>query len=139
MTKIERLAGEALSEYENGKTEPVDALCGEIPAEMLDAATAKYMNVQGYSEKRIKQAKQDRDAAWQDAARRTLFILEAAGVQALLAENAALKAELSRHQESQFHPDWSALKETRESLREAWAKLKEMEQTAADALMEAGE
>jgi chromosome segregation ATPase len=34
------------------------------------------------------------------------------------AEIAALKAELSRHQESEFHPDWSMLKATRESLAE---------------------
>jgi len=85
-------------------------------------------------------------------------VLEAANVAALLAERhglakdkqilttaliqqseriTELEAELSRHQESQFHPDWSALEATRESLREAWAKLKEMEQTAADALKEA--
>ncbi len=70
---------------------------------------------------------------------------KAAGVPALLAENAALKQESQReaqarvaeltkkYQENQFHPDWSVLEATRESLREAWAKLKEMERTAADA------
>jgi len=43
-----------------------------------------------------------------------------------------LEAELAKHQESQFHPDWSQLESTRESLREAWARLKEVEQTAAE-------
>ncbi len=64
---------------------------------------------------------------------------QTARIMELQAEIAALKAELAKHQQSSFHPDWSALKETRESLREAWAKLKEMERTAADALKEAGE
>jgi len=40
-----------------------------------------------------------------------------------------LEAELSRHQESQFHPDWSALEATRESLREAWARIAELHET----------
>ena len=30
----------------------------------------------------------------------------------------SLQAELSKHQESEFHPDWSMLKATRNSLRE---------------------
>jgi len=45
------------------------------------------------------------------------------------AEIAALKAELAKHQESEFHPDWSMLKATRASLKEhqqmvkdAWAE-----------------
>jgi hypothetical protein len=33
-------------------------------------------------------------------------------------ENAALRAELAKHQESKFHPDWSMLVATQESLRE---------------------
>ena len=39
-------------------------------------------------------------------------------------EIARLKAELAKHQESEFHPDWSMLKETRASLREHMAELK---------------
>ena len=34
------------------------------------------------------------------------------------ADNAALRAELARHQESEFHPDWSMLAATREGLAE---------------------
>ena len=34
------------------------------------------------------------------------------------AENARLRAELAKHQESEFHPDWSMLVATRESLAE---------------------
>ena len=34
------------------------------------------------------------------------------------AENAALRAELAKHQESEFHPDWSMLAATREGLAE---------------------
>ena len=32
--------------------------------------------------------------------------------------NAALRAELAKHQESEFHPDWSMLSATRDSLAE---------------------
>ena len=32
--------------------------------------------------------------------------------------NAALRAELAKHQESEFHPDWSMLSATREGLAE---------------------
>ena len=34
------------------------------------------------------------------------------------ADNASLRAELARHQESEFHPDWSMLAATREGLAE---------------------
>ena len=34
------------------------------------------------------------------------------------ADSAALRAELAKHQESEFHPDWSMLEATRESLAE---------------------
>jgi predicted metal-dependent phosphoesterase TrpH len=34
------------------------------------------------------------------------------------ADNAALRAELAKHQESEFHPDWSLLVATRDSLAE---------------------
>jgi len=36
----------------------------------------------------------------------------------LFDENASLKAELAKHQESEFHPDWSLLESTREALKE---------------------
>jgi len=42
---------------------------------------------------------------------------------------AELEAELAKHQQSQFHPDWSALEATRESLREAWARIAELHET----------
>ena len=68
-------------------------------------------------------------------------VLDVANVAALRTRITELEAELLeisfKYQGSQFHPDWSVLEATRESLREAWAKLKEMEQTAADALKEA--
>ena len=34
------------------------------------------------------------------------------------ADNAALRAELAKHQESEFHPDWSMLSATRDCLAE---------------------
>ena len=98
----------------------------EIPAEMLKAAIQAINN-----ERVIVGAGNMKSETFAKLA------LEAANVAALLAEIAALKAELAKHQESQFHPDWPVLGATRERLREAWAKLKEMEQTAADALREA--
>jgi hypothetical protein len=36
----------------------------------------------------------------------------------------ALKSDLAKHQESEFHPDWSLLEASRESLREHMALLK---------------
>lgn len=39
------------------------------------------------------------------------------------AESARLKAELAKHQHSEFHPDWSLLKATQQSLREHMALL----------------
>lgn len=44
---------------------------------------------------------------------------------------AELEAELAKHQQSSFHPDWSALEATRESLREYQARVKELEAAAA--------
>jgi hypothetical protein len=38
-------------------------------------------------------------------------------------ENERLRAELAKHQESQFHPDWSMLKATRDSLKECRAEV----------------
>jgi hypothetical protein len=224
MAKIERLADEALSEYENGKTEPVENLCGEIPipAEMLDAAFEVIVkrlfpvswhfvlsspSCQEYADTRMlakaaleaanraappfardglrarvgmalfqngydngyttdgaveaielmaariaeleKQLAQDQadfallgaEQLGGSSLKLTMAIydkwVKEQGDKMMLARITELEAELSRHQESQFHPDWSALEATRESLREAWAKLKEMEQTAADALREA--
>jgi hypothetical protein len=47
---------------------------------------------------------------------------EVAAVQLLAQDSIAdadwLRAELSKHQESEFHPDWSMLEATRSSLRE---------------------
>jgi len=98
----------------------------EIPAEILKVAT-----------KAINDRRAIIGAGMMTSDEFARLALEAANVGALLAEIAALKAELAKHQESQFHPDWPVLGATRERLREAWAKLKEMEQTAADALREA--
>lgn len=134
----------------------------EIPAEMLDAATKAILSKQGNQPETCLELKDspyavERSEYW-TAREKAQAALEAANVAALLAERdglakdkqilttaliqqseriTELEAELSRHQESQFHPDWRLLEATRESLREAWAKLKEMEQTAADALKEA--
>lgn len=47
---------------------------------------------------------------------RTAMVQYAAAVSA--ADNAALRAELATHQESQWHPDWSLLVATREALAE---------------------
>lgn len=94
MTKIERLAGEALSEYENGKTEPVDALCGEIPAEMLDAAAKAILSKQGNQPETCLELKDspyavERSEYW-TAREKAQAALEAANVQALLAERDGL-------------------------------------------------
>ena len=45
---------------------------------------------------------------------------------------AELEAELSKHQESRFHPDWSLLMATRESLREAQARIGELQSQLAE-------
>ena len=39
-------------------------------------------------------------------------------IERLSAENSRLEDELAKHQESEFHPDWSMLEATRDSLRE---------------------
>ena len=41
-------------------------------------------------------------------------------------EIAALKAELAKHQKSPFHPDWSLLRATRDSLRESGLEIAEL-------------
>lgn len=43
-----------------------------------------------------------------------------------------LKAELAKHQESEFHPDWSLLEATRSSLREHMAMLKAIRATTLE-------
>ena len=79
----------------------------KIPAEMLDAATravGEYLTslcIDDVDELAIAEV-----------------ALRAAGVPALLARITELEAELARHQESEFHPDWSLLEATRASLRE---------------------
>ena len=47
-------------------------------------------------------------------------------IRKLKAENDALRAELAKHQESSFNPDWSKLEATRESLREHMAMIKDL-------------
>ena len=47
-------------------------------------------------------------------------------VAAVRSENDALRAELAKHQESEFHPDWSMLAATRESLREHQQMIREL-------------
>jgi hypothetical protein len=112
----------------------------EIPAEILKVAT-----------KAINDRRAIIGAGMMTSDEFARLALEAANVGALLAERdglaknkqtlttvlilqaeriTELEAELTKHQESRFHPDWSALEATRKSLREAWAKLKETEQTA---------
>lgn len=49
----------------------------------------------------------------------------------------ALEAELSKHQESEFHPDWSLLEASRDSLLEHMGLLKKSEAQVA-ALIESG-
>ena len=39
----------------------------------------------------------------------------------------ALEAELSKHQESEFHPDWSMLEATRASLRDHQGIIRELQ------------
>jgi hypothetical protein len=41
----------------------------------------------------------------------------------LFDENASLKAELAKHQESEFHPDWSLLEATRAVVKEQAAEI----------------
>ncbi len=111
----------------------------EIPAEMLKAAT-----------KAINDRRAIIGAGMMTSDEFARLALEAANVTALLAERdglakdkqilttaliqqseriTELEAELAKHQESQFHPDWSALEATRESLREAWARIAELHET----------
>ena len=47
---------------------------------------------------------------------------------------ATLEAELAKHQESQFNPDWSQLEATRAALREQQAQLKKAERLIDAAL-----
>lgn len=54
--------------------------------------------------------------AYAECSRQKSELLTAHKVSA--AENAALRAELAKHQESEFHPDWSMLEATRDSLAE---------------------
>lgn len=68
----------------------------QIPPEMLEAATVRYMLNIGYSEQAVKMHRQDNDAAWRDAQRHTRLMLEAAGVPALVAKVAELERELAK-------------------------------------------
>lgn len=38
-----------------------------------------------------------------------------------------LRTELAKHQESEFHPDWSMLEASRKSLREAWQEISRLQ------------
>lgn len=97
----------------------------EIPAETLEAATLAAIQ-------HLKNGTGDYEHMRQIA----IVCLEAADVAAMAERIAELEAELAKHQESSFHPDWSLLEATRESLREAQARIAEMEkQLAADALI----
>ena len=97
----------------------------EIPAEMVEKATAAAIQ-------HLKNGTGDYEHMRQIA----IAILEAAGVVKMAERITQLEAELAKHQESSFHPDWSLLDATRESLREAQARIAEMEkQLAADALI----
>jgi hypothetical protein len=53
-------------------------------------------------------------------------------------ETQRLRAELAKHQESQWHPDWSLLEATREGLHEAWEETQrlraQVEALRADAM-----
>lgn len=44
----------------------------------------------------------------------------------------ALEAELSQHQRSEFHPDWSLLQATQESLREKMAEIQRLKDELAN-------
>lgn len=59
----------------------------------------------------------------------------------LAGRNEVLEEELSAHQESEFHPDWSQLQAAREALREHQAQLKKAERVveAARGLLEVAE
>lgn len=48
-------------------------------------------------------------------------------VAVLVARIAELEAELAKFQTSRFHPDWSLLQAAQENLREAWARIRELE------------
>jgi hypothetical protein len=72
----------------------------EIPAAILDAAAIQYLKTQGYSEKRIKLALLERDAAWQDGERRANLILEAANLPELLAERDLLARQVAKYEEA---------------------------------------
>ena len=97
----------------------------EIPPLMLGAATAAVEGV-----------RYDRGIGFLQSGEIASLVLKAAGVPEMAAQIAELEGELAKHQESSFHPDWSLLDATRESLREAQARIAEMEkQLAADALI----
>ncbi len=66
---------------------------------MLEAATEEFLRCNGYAAKTIERQRLENSpsANWQNATRQTLLILEAAGVPALIEENAALKAKLAKH------------------------------------------
>lgn len=44
----------------------------------------------------------------------------------LIAEIERLRTGLAKHQESEFHPDWSLLQAGRESLKESWAEIERL-------------
>lgn len=50
----------------------------------------------------------------------------------LLAENERLKAELSKHQTSEFHPDWSLLNAAQDSIKEANAEIAKLRRRLAE-------
>ena len=98
-----------------------------IPAAMLDAATAAMLTRAGYNEFDYPEVHQPTHARWIAARKDATAILEAAGVVTMAERIAQLEAELAEYQESSFHPDWPLLDATRESLREAQARIAELE------------
>ena len=100
----------------------------------LEASCANYSEKAVNRLKRIEQLEivgeeiaQDRNTANDrlSEARKRITQLEAA-LQSESSEGERLKAELAKHQESEFHPDWSMLKATRSSLREHQSIIREL-------------
>ena len=84
----------------------------------------------------MSEAKHDIPSAMLDAAAKAVCAstgrsTEVTGVVTMAERIAGLEAELAKHQESSFHPDWSLMQSTRESLREARARIAELEEQLA--------
>lgn len=88
----------------------------EIPPLMLGAATAAVEGV-----------RYDRGIGFLQSGEIASLVLKAAGVPEMAAQIAELEGELAQYQTSKFHPDWPLLDATRESLREAQARIAELE------------